>query len=137
MTLSQSSRFHLVGMRPTLYSFSRKCALSSARCGDRASMSLIRLTSSRISRDSLLYLRERRLRNNNNNNSNSSNNNYYYNNKEEAKLHDLHCVILSLLDVVPLHDLNLVQVVVRLPVDEVHLPEKLLLVVFQLANHVE
>ena len=47
----------------------------------------------------------------------------------------LHGVVLPLLYEVPPHDLDLVEVVVRLPVDEVHLAEELLLVVLELADH--
>ena len=63
------------------------------------------------------------------------------------------CVIFSLLDAVPPHDLHLVQVVAHLstkpsnhllteilnenhlPVDKVNLPQQLLLVEFQLSHH--
>lgn len=49
-------RSHFVGINPRTYNFSKSIALISVRNGSLASISLIRLASSRMVRDSLLYL---------------------------------------------------------------------------------
>lgn len=56
VTFWHSERSHFVGMIPSMYNFSNNAALCSILNGLSASNSFIFLPSSRISRDSLLYL---------------------------------------------------------------------------------